>query len=106
MLGKLFRVDVAHAVFLSALLKHVDNAAAAGFFFAVGVTANDAEELRDTLLQAVKTHEAQLGPRDAYGQRYIVDFFLTWHGKQPMIRSEWIIEHGTDTPRLTTYYPL
>ena len=78
----------------------------ARLFAAVGVTANDTEELRDTLLQAVKTHEAQLGRRDAYGQRYIVDFSLTWHGKQTMIRSGWIIEHGTDTPRLTTCYPL
>ena len=75
-------------------------------FAAVGITANDAETLRDVLLQVVKTHEVQLGRRDAYGQRYVVDFSLTWGGKQTTIRSGWIIEHGTDTPRLTTCYPL
>ena len=86
--------------------RHDDGKHKARLFAAVGITANEAEALRDVLLQMVKTHEAQLGRRDAYGQRYIVDFSLTWHGKQTTLRSGWIIEHGTDTPRLTTCYPL
>ncbi|MBI3301125.1 MAG: hypothetical protein HYZ72_03470, partial [Deltaproteobacteria bacterium] len=68
--------------------------------------ADDAEDLREILLQVVKTYDAQLGRRDAYGQRYIVDFLLEWRGKRAMIRSGWIIEHPSDTPRLTTCYPL
>jgi hypothetical protein len=40
------------------------------FFDALGITANNAGELRDALLQAVKTQDAQLGKRDTYGQRY------------------------------------
>lgn len=76
------------------------------FAAALGLTRDDAADLRDALLQAVRTHEAKLGRRDAYGQRYIVDFVLEWRGKQAMIRSSWIIEHGTDTPRLTSCYPL
>ena len=76
------------------------------FAAALGMTANDAEELRDALLQAAKTYEAQLGRRDAYGQRYIVDFMHPWRGRQAMIRSAWIIEHDSDIPRLTTAYPL
>jgi Domain of unknown function (DUF6883) len=85
---------------------HDDGKHKARLFAAVGITANDAEALRDVLLQVVKTHEAQLGRRDAYGQRYIIDFFLTWREKQTTIRSGWIIEHGMDTPQLTTCYPL
>ncbi len=76
------------------------------FAAALGMIADDAEDLRDTLLQVVKTHEAQFGLHDAYGQRYIVNFMLVWRGKQAMIRSAWIIEHDSDTPRLTTCYPL
>ncbi|MGC8787808.1 MAG: DUF6883 domain-containing protein [Anaerolineae bacterium] len=76
------------------------------FAAALGMTRDDAEDLRDTLLQAVKTHEAKLERRDAYGQRYIVDFTLEWRGKRAMIRSGWIIEHGSDTPRLNSCYPL
>lgn len=76
------------------------------FAAALGMTRDDAEDLRHALLQAVKIHEAKLGRHDRYGQRYIVDFSLEWHGKRAMIRSGWIIEHGSDTPRLTSCYPL
>ena len=76
------------------------------FAMALGITADDAEDLRVLLLQAVKTPDAQLGRHDAYGQRYTVDFLLAWHDKQAMVRSGWIIEHDSDTPRLTTCYPL
>jgi len=76
------------------------------FAAALGMTRNDAGDLRDVLLQAVRTQEAQLGRRDEYGQRYIVDFMLQWRSKRAMIRSGWIIEHGSNTPRLTSCYPL
>ena len=46
------------------------------FATALGITADDAEDLRVLLLQAVKTSDAQLGRHDAYGQRYTVDFLL------------------------------
>jgi hypothetical protein len=78
----------------------------ARLFAAVGITASEAEELQTTLLQVVKTSEARLGRRDSYGQRYIVDFPLNWRGKETIIRSGWIIEHGIEAPRLTTCYPL
>ena len=72
------------------------------FAAALGMTAADAESLRDILLQAVKTHDAQVGHRDAYGQRYIVDSLLDWCGRRAMIGSGWILEHGSDIPRLTS----
>ena len=78
----------------------------ARLFAAIGLTVNEAEELQAILLQVVKTSEASLGRRDSYGQRYIVDFPLNWRGKETLIRSGWIIEHGMETPRLTTCYPL
>ncbi len=86
--------------------QHDEGKHKARLFAALGITATDAEDLRNMLLKAVKTHEAQLGRRDAYGQRYIVDFPLEWHPRRTIIRSGWIIEHGTETPRLTTCYPL
>ena len=86
--------------------RHDDGKHKARLFAAIGVTANKAEELQALLLQVVKTHETRLGRRDSYGQRYIVDFPLNWRGKEALIRSGWIVEHGTETPRLTTCYPL
>ncbi len=68
--------------------------------------ANDAEELRNALLEAVKNQDAQLADKDAYGQRYTLDFTLNWRDKQATIRSAWIIETNTDFPKLTTAFPL
>jgi hypothetical protein len=36
----------------------------------IGMTAENAEDLRQILLEVVKTHEAKLGRRDDFGQRY------------------------------------
>ena len=76
------------------------------FLAAAGMTANDAEVLRDALLKAVREHEAESGLKDNYGQRYQVDFPLEWRGRQAMIRSAWIIEPGRLYPRLTSCYVL
>ena len=76
------------------------------FVAMLGITADDAQELRSILLEAVKTHDAQLGRHDAYGQRYDVDFELVRHGRRATVRSAWIIEHNSDTPRLTSCFPL
>jgi hypothetical protein len=76
------------------------------FAVALGITVDDAQDLRRALLEMIRTQDAQLGLRDEYGQRYTVDFLLEWRGKQAMIRSGWIIEDDSDTPRLTTCYPL
>ena len=76
------------------------------FVAALGMTADNAENLQEALLEAIKINEAQLGRSDEFGQRYTVDFVLSWQGRQATIRSGWIIEHDTEVPRLTTCYPL
>ncbi len=73
---------------------------------ALGMTAIDSEKLGEILLTEIKNQEAQLGRNDEYGQRYVVDFTLEWHGKQTKIRSTWIIEHDSTIPRLTSCYPI
>ena len=86
---------------------HDDGKHKARLFSAIlGMTADDAEDLRQILLEIVKTQEARLGRRDEFGQRYTVDFTLEWQDKSTTVRSGWIIEHDSDIPRLTTCYPL
>ena len=70
------------------------------------MTANHAQELWKILLEVVKTNEVCLGRQDAFGQRYTLDFSVTWQNKSATLRSGWIIEHGSKIPRLTTCYPL
>lgn len=72
----------------------------------LGMTADHAEELRQILLEVVKTHEARLGRLDNFGQRYTVDFTIEWQNRSATIRSGWIVEQGSNIPKLTTCYPL
>lgn len=76
------------------------------FLSILGMTAEDAEDLRSILLEVVKTHEAKLGRRDEFGQRYTLDFIIEGQDRSATIRSGWIIEEGSNIPRLTTCYPL
>ena len=48
------------------------------FTTTLGMTADDAEDLRALLLEAITTHEAHLGRRDIYGQRYTTDCQVVW----------------------------
>lgn len=72
----------------------------------LGITVDNAEELRQVLLNAAKIYEVSLNRRDEYGQRYTLDFPLTWQNKTAIIRTGWIIKDGSDVPRLTSCYPL
>jgi hypothetical protein len=88
-------------------LEHNDGKHKARLFLSnLGMTADHAEELRQILLEIVKTGEVRLGRQDTFGQRYTLDFSLEWQNRSATLRSGWIIEHGSTTPRLTTCYPL
>jgi hypothetical protein len=87
--------------------EHDDGKHKARLFSSIlGMVASDAEELCQILIEVVKTHEAQSGRQDEFGQRYTLDFIIEWQNKSATLRSGWIIEHGSETPRLTTCYPL
>ena len=70
------------------------------------ISIDDAEELRDLLLQVARTHDAKMGEQDEHGQRYWIDFLLTWRGRQAAIRSVWNVRPNEDFPRLVTCYPI
>ncbi|MHA2344916.1 MAG: DUF6883 domain-containing protein [Candidatus Hodarchaeales archaeon] len=70
------------------------------------LTDDDAEELQNTLLEIVQTHNAIEGKQDQYGKRYIIDFTMSRAARQATIRSSWIIRSNEDFPRLTSCYVL
>jgi hypothetical protein len=87
--------------------EHDDGKHKARLFLSIlGMTADDAEALRQILLEIVTIHEARLGRQDAFGQRYTLDFTIEWHNRSATLRSGWIIKHDSKIPRLTTCYPL
>ncbi|NER02520.1 MAG: hypothetical protein F6K17_07715 [Okeania sp. SIO3C4] len=104
---KLARVDIRKLRDYCLNLEHSEGKHKARLFESIlAMTANDAEALRNILLEVVNNYDAQPGRIDGYGQRYTLDFVLEWNNKSATIRSGWIIEHGSDIPKLTTCYPL
>jgi hypothetical protein len=76
------------------------------FAAALGITAADAQEFRERLLEAARTGQASLGELDMYGQRYTIDFEMETDVGKAVVRSGWIILHRERVPRLTTCYVL
>jgi len=76
------------------------------FVVALGLTLEDAEELRDALLVAATDREAVITGRDEYGQRYALDFEMIRAAGRARVRSNWIVRSGEDFPRLTSCYVL
>jgi hypothetical protein len=76
------------------------------FASTLGLTAENAEELRAAILEAVLSGEARTDQEDAYGQRLILDFVMSTSTGEATIRTSWIIRKDEDYPRLTSCYVL
>ena len=76
------------------------------FASALGITSEDAEILRQTLLDAAVEKGAILGEQDDYGQRYVLDFRVTGPRGSATVRSLWIVLTSEKVPRLVTCYVL
>lgn len=75
------------------------------FLAALGLTAADAEELRNALLESARTGDAIPGASDEFGARYTIDFEMVRSTKRARVRGCWIIlDDGL--PRLTSCYVL
>lgn len=79
----------------------------ATFFAAFGFSLARWELLRDALLAHAAVHEVRRTVDNPYGAKYIIEGSLaTPDGRNPLVRSVWIIEAGSNAPRLVTAYPL
>ncbi len=76
------------------------------FATVLGLTAADANELREALLEAARIREFSLGEQDEYGRRLIMDFIMIGPVGQATVRSGWINRTGEEYARLTTCYIL
>ncbi len=90
---------------LSAL--HPDGRSKATFFASFGFRL----QRWDALAQALRDHgnngEVAVATRSDYGARYTVDGIIeTPDGRDPRVRTVWIVDREGDAPRLVTAYPL
>jgi len=75
------------------------------FESALGYNPSNAQELIKQLQSKLPSSEAVLGKLDQYGQRYTVDIPITGpNGKTAIVRTGWILEVGTDVPKMTTLF--
>lgn len=74
------------------------------FAAALNLRKENALELSEILLLAVKSNGAKPGIQDSFGQRYTVDFEVEKDGKHAIIRSGWIIPINSNVPKLITCF--
>jgi hypothetical protein len=72
----------------------------------LGLTAADAEYLRNFLLEAARMLDATSGGTDEHGQRYVIDSIIVGPSGQSTLRSSWIVRAGEDFPRLVPCFVL
>jgi hypothetical protein len=72
----------------------------------LGFTQENAEKLRDLLLQSAHTDEARITKTDICGIRYVIELKATTQKGYAKIRSTWIKHTHEDFVRLTSCYIL
>jgi hypothetical protein len=72
----------------------------------LNMDASNSAELRQALLAALINYDAVSSKKNAYGQKYIIDFPLSREDKTATIHSVWIVRSNENFPRLITCYVL
>jgi hypothetical protein len=85
---------------------HPDNGGKALFFAALGFSREESQTLASALLKLAQETEVAITVETSHGIKYIVDGRLsTPSGKRAMVRTVWIVDKGSENPRLVTAYP-
>ena len=79
----------------------------AKFFTMFGFLVERWSELATALSLHAANYEAVKVENARYGTRYVVEGIMPTHdGRIPLVRTVWVIDHGADTPRFVSVYPL
>jgi hypothetical protein len=84
---------------------HPDNGGKAAFFESLGFRRSDPDLLIEALRRVA---HGEVGSKVAsgHGDKYVIDGTLTSSaGKIGLVRTVWIIDRATSTPRFVTAYP-
>jgi hypothetical protein len=69
---------------------------------ATGLTAGDADRIEAQIRAGVRNGTPVAGRNDQYGRRWSVDVPVTGPAGTMTVRTAWIVEPGSDRPRLAT----
>jgi len=102
------RVQISQAKAVEYLLSptHPEGAGKAEFFAAMGFRHEEWQTLAEALRQVARDFPVTKSMTSLHGRKYIIDGVLpTPSGRTPIVRTVWIVDAGTETPRLVTAYP-
>jgi hypothetical protein len=86
--------------------EHPDNGGKADFFIALGFSIDKWETLAAALRQLALRSQDSLSMESPHGKKYIIDGEIeTPTGKNPIVRTVWIVDTGESIARLVTAYP-
>ena len=75
------------------------------FESALGYNQSNSNHLMQQIQSKLPTSKVILGTADKYGQRFTVDIPITGpNSKAAIVRTGWILEPGSDVPRMTTIF--
>ena len=85
---------------------HPDNGGKAAFFLSLGFNQDDWEILALAFRRLAGGAEIAKSVETSHGCKYIVEGRIeTPGGKSPTVRTIWIVDRGTEAPRLVSAYP-
>jgi len=86
---------------------HPIGRAKAAFFVAFGFTTQAWGSLVEALRQHANQHDVARVETSPFGTRYVIEGeLISPDRRNPMVRTVWFIEAGSDVPRFVTAYPL
>ena len=74
------------------------------FKAALGITLHEAEWLRERALEIALGDGARPDADSVFGEKYVIDSILEYQGRSALVRFSWMVEFGTDFPRLISCY--
>jgi hypothetical protein len=86
--------------------KHADGAPKANFFENLGFRVEAWQELASALKEVAQICPVEQIVESVHGRKYIIEGEITSPaGKTAYVRTVWIVDAGSDLPRLVTAYP-
>lgn len=97
-------VDLAKVTDYLLNASHPDNGGKAQFFVSLGL--GEPAALIEALSRVAVAGEVVVQTESPHGLKFVVDGTIqSPSGRQPTVRTVWIIDAGEDSPRLVTAYP-
>ena len=101
------RVDKGKVVDYLLSASHPDGRSKAAFFLGFGFTPRHWRTLADALCDHGMANEVTKTDASEFGARYCIDGPIeTPDGRNPHVRTVWIIEDADERPRLVTAHPI